>query len=108
MTSVLFTCLPDAGKLNWGGRDRRVLGALHHAPQVFRASLMRGKPFCILVWRNVTTHGSPEYNNSFIERWYIGSGWVYELFVRIFTREKHLIFGEKFRCFYNFSSEKEN
>ena len=43
MTSVLFTYLPDAGKLNWGGRDRRVLGALHHAPQVFRASLMRGK-----------------------------------------------------------------
>jgi hypothetical protein len=56
-----------------------VLVALHHTPQVFRASLMRGKSFCILVWRNVTTHGSPEYNNSFIERWYIGNGWVYEL-----------------------------
>ena len=104
MTSVLFTCLPDAVKLSWGGRDRRVLVALHHAPQVFRASLMRGKPFRILVWRNVTTHTSPKYNNSFIERWYIGNGWVYELLFAF--REKTFDIRGKNSGVYNFSSEK--
>ena len=38
MTSVLFTCLPDTGKLSWGGRDRHVLVALH---QDYRAEILQ-------------------------------------------------------------------
>ena len=51
-------------------------------PRVFDAR----ETFPYLVWRNVTTHASPKYNNSFIERWYIGNGWVYELLFAL--REK--------------------
>ena len=76
MTSVLFTYLPDAGKLNWGGRDRRVLGALHHAPPGFPRVFDAREISLDLVWRNATIHGSPE---NILILWYIGDGWEYEL-----------------------------
>ena len=91
MTSVLFTYLPDAGKLNWGGRDRRVLGALHHAPQVFRASLMRGKSSWI--WYGVMRPYTGPLKNILI-LWYIGDGWGYELRLYLIKGEKHLILGK--------------
>ena len=52
MTSVLFTYLPDAGKLNWGGRDRRVLGALHHAPPGF-PRVFDAREISIGIWYGV-------------------------------------------------------
>ncbi len=96
MTSVLFTYLPDAGKLNWGGRDRRVLGALHHAPQVFRASLMRGKP--LRIWYGVMRPYMGPLKNILI-LWYIGDGWGYELRLYLYKGRKHLILGKNSSMF---------
>ena len=48
-------------------------------PQVFRASLTRGKSSCI--WYGVMRPRARPLNIIilFMERWYIGNGWVCEL-----------------------------
>ena len=65
---------------------------LHHAPQVSRASLSRGKSFCTLVWRNVTARGPLGGENIIIllhEQWYISGGWFfYEITFVFYIKRK--------------------
>ena len=79
-----------------------MLVALHHAPPGFPCVFDAREIFLYLVWRNATTRASPKYNNSFMERWYIGSGWIYKFEGKMFD-----IRGKNSGV-YNFSSEKEN
>ena len=71
-----------------------MLVALHHAPPGFPCVFDAREISLYLVWRNATTRTSPKYNNSFMERWYIGNGWTYK-----FEGKKCLIFGEKIPVF---------
>ena len=77
-----------------------MLVALHHAPPGFPCVFDAREIFLYLVWRNATTRASPKYNNSFMERWYIGSGWIYKFEGKMFD-----IRGKNSGV-YNFSSEK--
>ena len=79
-----------------------MLVALHHAPPGFPCVFDAREIFLYLVWRNATTRASPKYNNSFMERWYIGNGWTYKFEGKMFD-----IRGKNSGV-YNFSSEKEN
>lgn len=71
-------------------------------PQVFRASLTRGKSSCI--WYGVMRPHARPLNIIilFMERWYIGNGWTYKFEGKMFD-----IRGKNSGV-YNFSSEKEN
>ena len=79
-----------------------MLVALHHAPPGFPCVFDAREIFLYLVWRNATTRASPKYNNSFMERWYIGNGWIYKFEGKMFD-----IRGKNSGV-YNFSSEKIN
>ena len=71
-------------------------------PQVFRASLTRGKSSCI--WYGVMRPHARPLNIIilFMERWYIGNGWTYKF------EGKCLIFGEKIPVFIMLVVKKEN
>ena len=71
-------------------------------PQVFRASLTRGKSSCI--WYGVMRPRARSLNIIilFMERWYIGNGWTYKFEGKMFD-----IRGKNSGV-YNFSGEKEN
>ena len=79
-----------------------MLVALHHAPPGFPCVFDAREILLYLVWRNATIRASPKYNNSFMERWYIGSGWTYKF------EGKNVRYSGKNSGVYNFSSEKEN
>ena len=61
-------------------------------PRVFDA----WEIFLDLVWRNATTHGSPE---NILILWYIGDGWEYELRLYFYKGRKTFDIREKIPAF---------